>query len=133
MVYRSYALGSLITTRRWTVPLFRAASKKTFYGYLFERFEGYIDQQVRVDEAQVRAAFDSYPEEFASPLHLEVAEMVFTSESIAERVAEASPTRGFLLRSSCRNTVPRLKVSGGRGISGNLPVTEFGAIASGPA
>lgn len=130
MVYRSYALGLINNYPSLDRAFIQGSIEETFYGYLFERFEGYIDQQVRVDEAQVRAAFDSYPEEFASPLHLEVAEMVFTSESTAERVAERL-RQGASFEEQLQEYGAPVESKRRQGYIGNLPVTEFGAI--GPA
>jgi parvulin-like peptidyl-prolyl isomerase len=88
LIYRKYALGLVHNLKDLDKDFLSGSIEETFYGYLFGRFESYIDSKVKVDDSLVRSTYNSDPSLFSQPLMLNMAELVLTDRSTADDIYE---------------------------------------------
>jgi len=129
MAYRAYALG-LVRNHRGVDPEFiRESINETFYGYLFERFEANLDRQVQVTEQQLRRVYQQDPTRFNRPVMLDMSEIVLTDAELAGQVfTKLNRGESFRVLLDQYGADTSTKQFGGH--IGNLPITQFGSMAS---
>ncbi|MCH8494651.1 MAG: peptidylprolyl isomerase [Balneolales bacterium] len=128
LAYRSYALGLINNYAGLDKEYIQGTIDETFYGYLFQRFEGYMDTQVEIEDSQVRQAYDSNMSLFEQELELDVSEIVLTDGELAGEVYEALK-RGARFDDQLRRfgAPSESKERGGK--IGFVPITRFGTMA----
>jgi hypothetical protein len=130
LAYRSYALGLVRTLNDLDRDFIRGSIDETFYGYLFERFEDSIAEQVRVTPREIEQAFRANPAMFEAPLQLNMAEMVFTNMELADQVykqLESGADFDAMLKQYGAETSSKAE----GGVLGYMPVDRFGVMATG--
>jgi len=130
LAYRSYALGLVRTLNDLDRDFIRGSIDETFYGYLFERFEDSIAEQVRVTPREIEQAFRANPAMFEAPLQLNMAEMVFTNKDLADQVykqLESGADFDAMLKQYGAETSSKAE----GGVLGYMPVDRFGVMATG--
>jgi parvulin-like peptidyl-prolyl isomerase len=83
IAYRSYAISQVKSHPQFDASFADQTVEATFHSWLIERFNDYLDQEVIVSEAELRAMFNSNPEYRTSQVELNVSELVTASESDA--------------------------------------------------
>lgn len=130
LAYRSFALGLINNHPQIDKEFIKGSIDETFYGYLFERFEADIDQRVSVSETQLWDTFNSNPDLFRQPMKLDMSEIVLTDGELAGEVYQKLKSgAGFMDMLSRYGADTQTKRNDGH--IGNLPITDFGLMASG--
>ncbi|MFU8813464.1 MAG: peptidylprolyl isomerase [Balneolaceae bacterium] len=128
MAYRRYALEQAVKHPDFDPHYTRRAIEETFYSYLIETFNEYVDRQVHISEVDVRYEFQKNREYYDNPLELNVAEMIITSAGDAEyamqRLNNGEPFQSVLEAF----TADRDAVEYG-GELGFIPIHHFGQMA----
>lgn len=129
MAYRAYALGLVKNHPGLDQNFIKESIEETFYGYLFERFESDLDTKVNVDELQMRQAYNHDPSLFVQPVMLDMSEIVLTNADQAAEVFAAlekgAPFGQTLEKYGAETSSKKFD-----GHIGNLPITQFGTMAS---
>ncbi|MCH8558280.1 MAG: peptidylprolyl isomerase [Balneolia bacterium] len=128
MAYRAHALSAAREHPNYNSHYVQRTIEETFYNYLNERFNDYVEQQVVVDEEDIRREFEKNAEFYAEPLQLDMAEIVVTSQQAADHVwnelqggADFNETlRRYTADPAARETNGRL---------GFIPIDRFGMMA----
>jgi foldase protein PrsA len=129
MAYRSYALGLVNNHQGVDRKFIEESIEETFYGYLFERFEADLDNKVRVDELQMRQAYNRDPSLFVQPIMFDMSEIVLTNaDQAAEVFTKLEKGASFSQILEEFGAESTSKKFGGH--IGNLPITQFGSMAS---
>lgn len=129
MAYRAYALGLVKNHPGVDQNFIDESIKETFYGYLFERFEADLDTKISVDELQMRQAYNRDPSVFVQPIMLDMSEIVLTN---ADQAAEVFTQlkNGASFSEMLENFGAETTTKKFEGHIGNLPITQFGSMAS---
>ncbi len=83
IAYRSYAIGVVKSNPGFDQKFAAQTVEATFHSWLIERFNEYLNQEIVIPEAQLRAMFNANPEFRTSQIELNVGELVTASESEA--------------------------------------------------
>jgi len=129
MAYRAFALGLVKNHPGVDQNFIKESIEETFYGYLFERFEADLDSKINFDELQMRLAYNHDPSVFVQPVMLDMSEIVLTNADQAAEVftnLENGASFGKMLQQFGAETTSK-KFDGH---IGNLPITQFGSMAS---
>jgi parvulin-like peptidyl-prolyl isomerase len=128
LAYRSFALGLIQNFDALDHAFVQGSIDETFYSYLFERFEGYLDDQVQVDERLVRAIFDRDPAQFDQPMQLNMAELVLTDGELAGEIYEKLEAGADFITMLRLYGAP-VDSRDDDGEIGFRPITDFGTMA----
>lgn len=129
MAYRAFALGLVKNHPGVDQNFLKESIEETFYGYLFERFEADLDTKIKVDELQMRQAYNRDPSMFVQPVTLDMSEIVLTNADQAAEVF-ASLENGASFEQMLENFGAETSSKKFGGHIGNLPITQFGSMAS---
>ena len=128
MAYRAHALTSAREHPNYNSHYVQRTIEETFYNYLNERFNDYVEQQVVVDEEAIRREFEKNAEFYAEPLQLDMAEIVVTSEQAANHVWNELQSGADFNETLRRYTAdPAARETNGR--LGFIPIDRFGMMA----
>lgn len=128
MAYRAHALTSAREHPNYNSHYVQRTIEETFYNYLNERFNDYVEQQVVVDEEAIRLEFEKNAEFYAEPLQLDMAEIVVTSEQAANHVWNELQSGADFNETLRRYTAdPAARETNGR--LGFIPIDRFGMMA----
>jgi parvulin-like peptidyl-prolyl isomerase len=130
LAYRSFALGLINNHPQIDKEFIKGSIDETFYGYLFERFEAEIDRKVTVPESALLNAYNANPDLFNQPLKLEMSEIVLTDSELAGAVFKKLQA-GEDFHSMLSKYGADTQTKRNDGYIGNLPITDFGLMASG--
>jgi hypothetical protein len=128
LAYRAFALGLIQNFDGLDRDYIQGSIDETFYSYLFERFEGFMDDQVQVDDRLVKAVFERDPAQFDQPLQLNMAELVLTDGELAGEVYEKL-NAGADFRTMLRQYGAQVESRERNGEIGTRPITDFGTMA----
>jgi len=128
LAYRSFALGLIQNFAALDREFVQGSIDETFYSYLFERFEGFMDDQVQVDDRLVRAVFDRDPSQFDQPMQLNMAELVLTDGELAGEVYQKLKAGADFRAMLSRYGAP-VESRERNGEIGFRPITDFGTMA----
>lgn len=129
MAYRNYALGLVRNHPGLDMDFINESINETFYGYLFERFENDLDTKISVSDAAIRAKFNEDPSIFVQPVMLDMSEIALTDAELAGEVytrLKSGASFQQMLRQYGADTATKQN----DGHIGNLPITQFGSMAS---
>jgi foldase protein PrsA len=126
--FRAYALSKVESHPRFDRHLVNRTVEETFFNYLHQQFETYLDSLVEIPEQMIMMEFMKNRDLYVEPIQLNMAEIVVTSEQAADQVMN-------LLNSGANfNTVLQRYTAdpAGRSTNGELgfmPVDRFGMMA----
>ncbi len=129
MAYRAYALGLVKNHPGVDQQFIKESIDETFYGYLFERFEADLDSKIKIDDLELRQVYNRDPSLFVQPVMLDMSEIVLTNADQAAEVFTKLENGGsfskLLNEFGAETTSKKFD-----GHIGNLPITQFGSMAS---
>jgi parvulin-like peptidyl-prolyl isomerase len=88
MAFRDYALSRVKSHPGYNSLYVERSIEETFFNYLHERFDVYIDAQVEIAEEDMIAEFEVNSEYYFDPLRLNLAEIITTSQERADQAWE---------------------------------------------
>ena len=93
ITYRSYAIQKVLTHPDFDQIFANKTIESTFHSWLIERFNTYLDEQVKIDEPSLLRMYQTNPEYQMGSLQLNLSELVTASEQDA-RLAIAELKKG---------------------------------------
>lgn len=128
LAYRAYALGLVESHPAYNSRYVERAIEETFYDYMIQRFNGYIDQKVTVTETEVKQEFAQNSEYYMEPLELNLSEITVATEEQAERAWMKIRDGARFSEVLKKYTIDREALSV-NGELGYIPITQFGMMA----
>lgn len=128
MAYRAMAIGEVRNHPNFDARYVQRTADETFYNYLNQMFDDYLETQVRVSEADIREEFRRNAASYAEPLQLDMAEIVVTTQEAADQAwAALQAGRDFneVLRQYTADPAGRENM----GRLGFIPINQFGMMA----
>ncbi|MCH8485596.1 MAG: peptidylprolyl isomerase [Candidatus Cyclonatronum sp.] len=128
MAYRAMAMEQARTHPDYNARYVQRTADETFYNYLNQMFDEYLETLVQVTEADIREEYRRNTGLYVEPLQLDMAEIVVTSEAAADQVWEALQSgRNFedVLRQYTADPAARENM----GRLGFIPINQFGMMA----
>ena len=128
MAYRAKAIGEVRQHPNFNARYVQRTADETFYNYLTQMFEDYLESLVVVDEADIREEFRRNAGMYVEPLQLDMAEIVVTTQQAADQAwAALQAGRDFndVLRQFTADPAGRENM----GRLGFIPIDRFGMMA----
>ncbi|MCH8569178.1 MAG: peptidylprolyl isomerase [Balneolales bacterium] len=128
MLYRALALSQAKSHPDYNAHYVQRTIEETFYNYLNELFDEYIDAQVEVSEELLAEEFRRNPDLYAEPLQIDISEIIVTSEASAEmamQLLREGRSWDQVLHSHTADPAARETV----GRVGFVPIQDFGMMA----
>lgn len=126
--YRALALSKVQSHPRFDQQLVDRTIEETFYNYLHQQFEIYLDNMVQIPEEMLLMEFMKNRDLFVEPIQLNVAEIVVTSQENADQVMkllESGAEFDVLVQQYSIDPTGRAN----NGELGFIPLDRFGMMA----
>ncbi|WP_164682760.1 peptidylprolyl isomerase [Cyclonatronum proteinivorum] len=128
MAYRAMAIAEVRNHPNFNARYVQRTADETFYNYLNQMFDEYLEAQVQVGEDEIYAEFHRNPAQYVEPLQLDMAEIVVTSEEAADQAwaaLEAGREFNDVLRQFTADPAGRENM----GRLGFIPIQQFGMMS----
>lgn len=127
MAYRAWALSAVREHPDYNAEYVRRTAEETFYNYLNERFNQFVEDGVEISDEAIRREYQAHPEYYVEPLQLDVSEIVVTSEQAADEAwAALQAGEDFIDVLRRYSADPEARQTDGR--LGFIPIDDFGMM-----
>lgn len=128
MAFRHFALSRVKSHPNYNELYVQRTIEETFYNYLHEIFDHYIDVQVEIPEEALVAEYQQNSEFYYEPLRLNLAEILLTSSDRADEAWEKLESGRDFNQVLLQYTIdPAARTTFGE--LGMMPIDRFGIIA----
>lgn len=129
VAYRAYALELVESHPGYDEELVERTTEETFYNYLIDRFDRYLDQRVEITGQQLVDEFHSNSELYMDPLELNLSEIIVASEEKAGEAREKIRLGENFSNVLREYTIDREAVEYD-GELGYIPIDKFGTMST---
>ena len=128
IAYRSYALGLLELHQNYDKNRLQKIIDETFYDYLLNRFDEYLDQKVTLSDRQLQSEFYENKDIYMDPLELNLSEIIVTTEKEAEKAWNELSNGTDFHEVLKQYNIDRQSIEY-NGELGFIPIHQFGTMA----
>ncbi len=129
LAFRSYALSKVTSHPNYQELYVERTIEETFFNYLNERFDNYLDTLVEVPEELLKIEFETNRDLYIKPIELNLAEIVVTTEERANQAwqkLESGVPFNDVLQEYTADASARLN----NGELGLMPIDRFGMLSN---
>lgn len=129
LAFRSYALSKVTLHPNYQELYVERTIEETFFNYLNERFDNYLDTLVEVPEELLKIEFETNRDLYIKPIELNLAEIVVTTEVKANQAwqkLESGVPFNEVLQEYTADASARLN----NGELGLMPIDRFGMLSN---